>query len=173
MPPCGSAARVTVLPPGLMTMVGAPGVIPATYLCRALPWASNAEAAAGNASASSAVMRAIRAIDTQSDTRSARMSHMPKATKMMAAGYGEPDQVQPYEVDVPEAGPGEVTIDVRAAGVNPADYKAGAGNRGRAGATLPLPIGFEVAGVVSAAGPDTGFTAGDEVLAFRVRDGYI
>ena len=97
---------------------------------------------------------------------------MPKATKMMAAAYGAPDQMQPYEVDVPEPGPGEVTIDVRAAGVNPADYKAVAGNRGRDEANLPLPIGFEVAGVVSAAGPDTGFTAGDEVLAFRVRGGY-
>jgi NADPH2:quinone reductase len=100
------------------------------------------------------------------------MSHMPTALKMMAAGYGEPDQVRPYEVDVPEPGPGEVTIAVRAAGVNPADYKAVAGNRGRDEANLPLPMGFEVAGVVSAAGPDTGFAAGDEVLAFRVRGGY-
>ena len=100
------------------------------------------------------------------------MSHMPTALKMMAAGYGEPDQMQPYDVDVPEPGPDEVTIDVRAAGVNPADYKAVAGNRGRDEANLPLPIGFEVAGVVSAAGPDTGFAVGDEVLAFRVRGGY-
>jgi len=61
---------------------------------------------------------------------------------------------------------------VRAAGVNPADYKAVAGNRGRDEANLPLPIGFEVAGVVSATGPDTGFAAGDEVLAFRVSGGY-
>ena len=91
---------------------------------------------------------------------------------MMAAGYGAADQVQPYEVDVPEPGPGEVTIDVRAAGVNPADYKAVAGNRGRDEANLPLPIGFEVAGVVSAAGPETGFAIGDEVLAFRVSGGY-
>jgi NADPH2:quinone reductase len=97
---------------------------------------------------------------------------MATATKMMAAGYGAPDQVQPYEVDVPEPGPGEVTIDVRAAGVNPADYKAVAGNRGRDEANLPLPIGFEVAGVVSAAGPETGFAIGDEVLAFRVSGGY-
>ena len=100
------------------------------------------------------------------------MSHMPTALKMMAAGYGEPDQMQPYDVDVPEPGPDEVTIDVRAAGVNPADYKAVAGNRGRDEANLPLPIGFEVAGVVSATGPDTGFAAGDEVLAFRVSGGY-
>ena len=66
-----------------------------------------------------------------------------------------------------------MTIDVRAAGVNPADYKAVAGNRGRDEANLPLPIGFEVAGVVSAPGPDTGFDdRRRHVLAFRVRGGY-
>ena len=97
---------------------------------------------------------------------------MPRATKMMAAGYGAPDQVRAYEVEVPEPGPGEVTIDVRAAGVNPADYKAVAGNRGRDEANLPLPIGFEVAGVISAAGPGTEFAVGDAVLSFRVRGGY-
>jgi NADPH:quinone reductase-like Zn-dependent oxidoreductase len=94
------------------------------------------------------------------------------ALKMMAAGYGTPDQVRPYDVDVPEPGPGEVTIDVRAAGVNPADFKAVAGNRGRDEANLPLAIGFEVAGVISAAGPGTDFAVGDPVLAFRVSGGY-
>src|SRR3954453_17327646 len=98
------------------------------------------------------------------------MSHMP--LKMMAGGYGAPDQVQPYDVDVPEPGPGEVTIDVRAAGMNPADYKAVAGNRGPPRSTLPLPIGFEGAGVISAAGPGTELAAGDPVLSFRVRGGY-
>src|SRR4051794_1260731 len=105
-------------------------------------------------------------------TQRARMSHMPQALKMMAADYGAPDQVRPYDVDVPDPGPGEVTIDVRAAGMNPADYKAVAGNRGRDAANLPLPIGFEVAGVISAAGPDTDFAVGDAVLSFRVRGGY-
>jgi NADPH2:quinone reductase len=105
------------------------------------------------------------------------MSHMPTALKMMAAGYGEPDQLRPYDVDVPEPGPGEVTIDVRAAGVNPADYKAVSGNRGRDESKLPLPIGFEVAGVISALGPDTeiasgGGEVGDAVLAFRLSGGY-
>jgi NADPH:quinone reductase-like Zn-dependent oxidoreductase len=68
-----------------------------------------------------------------------------------------------------------VTIEVRAAGMNPADFKgfARAGDRSR----LPLPVGFEVAGVLAALGPDTGIasgggTAGDEVLAFRVTGGY-
>jgi NADPH:quinone reductase-like Zn-dependent oxidoreductase len=71
------------------------------------------------------------------------------------------------EYDVPEPGPDEVTISVRAAGVNPADHKHVA----RA-TTFPVPIGYEVAGVVSAAGAHSGFAVGDEVLAFRVAGGW-
>jgi NADPH:quinone reductase len=92
--------------------------------------------------------------------------------KMMAAEYGRPFRMRAYEVDLPEPGPGEVTIDVRAAGMNPADYKAVSGARGRDESKLPLPVGFEVAGVISATGPDTAFEVGDEVLAFRIAGGY-
>ncbi|WP_349897270.1 NADP-dependent oxidoreductase [Parafrigoribacterium soli] len=67
---------------------------------------------------------------------------------------------------------GEVTIEVRAAGMNPADYK-----HIRTGdpANLPVPIGYEVAGRVTAVGPgnESGTVAvSDEVLAFRIRGGY-
>jgi NADPH:quinone reductase-like Zn-dependent oxidoreductase len=71
------------------------------------------------------------------------------------------------EYDVPAPGPGELTIDVRAAGVNPADVKHPA----RAEA-FPVPIGYEVAGVVTAVGRDVGFSVGDEVLAFRISGGW-
>lgn len=71
--------------------------------------------------------------------------------------------LEPYEAPAP--GPDEVTIAVRAAGVNPADTKHPA----RA-TSFPVPIGYEVAGVVSAAGG--GFAVGDEVLAFRVAGGW-
>ncbi|MFZ2238265.1 MAG: NADP-dependent oxidoreductase [Gordonia amarae] len=76
------------------------------------------------------------------------------------------------DVDVPAPGPGEVTIEVRAAGVNPADLK----HVSRA-TEFPLPIGYEVSGVLSAIGPGTeiasgGGAVGDEVLAFRVSGGY-
>jgi NADPH2:quinone reductase len=64
---------------------------------------------------------------------------------------------------------GEVTIAVRAAGMNPADAKHAA--RGTA-ADFPRAIGYEVAGVVSAVGPDTPFAVGDEVLAFRISGGW-
>ena len=79
------------------------------------------------------------------------------------------------EVDVPAPGPGEVTLRVRAAGLNPADAKHVA--QGVRPHDFPRPVGYEVAGVVTALGPDTelasgGGAPGDEVLAFRVRGGW-
>jgi NADPH:quinone reductase len=81
------------------------------------------------------------------------------------------------EVEVPAPGPGEVTIEVRAAGVNPIDFKLFSGARGADPDALPLPVGLEVAGVIAALGPDTeiasgGGEVGDEVVAFRVSGGY-
>ncbi len=78
------------------------------------------------------------------------------------------------EYDVPPPGPGEVTIEVRAAGVNPADYKHVATSDPKA---FPKVVGYEVAGVISAVGPETqiasgGGRPGDEVLAFRVAGGW-
>ena len=71
------------------------------------------------------------------------------------------------EYDVPPPGPDEVTVSVRAAGVNPADHK-----HVRQATSFPVPVGYEVAGVVSAAGADTGFAVGDEVVAFRIAGGW-
>lgn len=78
------------------------------------------------------------------------------------------------EYAVPGPGPGEVTIRVRAAGMNPADRKhvEMAASGGAA-----IAIGYEVSGSISAIGPDTRIGSGevrigDEVLAFRVRGGY-
>src|SRR4051812_30759351 len=78
------------------------------------------------------------------------------------------------EYDVPPPRQGEVTIAVRAAGMNPADAKHVA--RGDA-ADFPKAIGYEVAGVVSALGPGTEMASGpvavgDEVLAFRISGGW-
>ncbi|MEU4015582.1 NADP-dependent oxidoreductase [Microbacterium sp. NPDC028030] len=93
----------------------------------------------------------------------------------MATGWGSPDEWEfvAHQVAAPEAG--EVTIRVRAAGVNPADAKHVAS--ARSGLELPVPIGYEVSGELSALGPDTRIgsgaaSVGDEVIAFRVRGGY-
>lgn len=76
--------------------------------------------------------------------------------------------------DVPEPRAGEVTVQVRAAGVNPADAKHVV--VGRPG-DFPRGVGYEIAGVLSAIGPGTEIASGaaaigDEVLAFRVRGGW-
>jgi len=97
------------------------------------------------------------------------------AQHWVATDFGGLDVFELQDVEVPAPGPGEVTIAVTAAGMNPADAKHVA--RGGDRSTLPLPIGYEVAGRLTAIGPDTeigsgGGAVGDEVLAFRIRGGY-
>ncbi|MCM3615844.1 NADP-dependent oxidoreductase [Microbacterium enclense] len=77
------------------------------------------------------------------------------------------------EVEVAPPGPGEVTVRIRAAGVNPADAKHVA----RPGANFPVPIGYELSGEITAVGPDAvggsgDLWVGDEVVAFRVQGAY-
>ena len=102
---------------------------------------------------------------------------MTKARAVVAPEYGGPEVLEVREVEVPDPGAGEVTIEVRAAGVNPVDFKLFSGARGADPEALPLPVGLEVAGVLSAIGPGTeiasgGGEVGDEVVAFRVSGGY-
>ena len=96
------------------------------------------------------------------------------ARKWIAAEFGGPEVLRNIEVDVPDPGPGQVTVGVRASGMNPADAKHLAA--GQDPKLLPLSIGFEVAGVVTALGLDTelasgGGAVGDEVVA-QVAGGY-
>ncbi|MDL9935321.1 NADP-dependent oxidoreductase [Gordonia sp. ABSL1-1] len=98
-----------------------------------------------------------------------------RAKRWVATGFDGPDDLEFVDHDVSMPGPGEVTIEVRAAGVNPADLKHVV--RDPDPARLPIPLGYEVAGIVTALGPDTelasgGGAIGDEVLAFRVSGGY-
>ncbi len=93
----------------------------------------------------------------------------------MARQPGGPETWRLEDVDLPAPGPGEVTIDVRAAGMNPADVKHVA--EGTDPGRMPVAIGYEVSGVLSAVGPGTeiaggGGAVGDEVLAFRIGGGY-
>jgi NADPH:quinone reductase-like Zn-dependent oxidoreductase len=103
------------------------------------------------------------------------------ARHWIAPDFGAPDTWRFEEYDVPEPGRGEVTIRVRAAGVNPADAKHVARPRPSTGSGTqvqwPTPIGYEVSGVLTAIGPGTEIVTGpasigDEVIAFRVQGGY-
>jgi NADPH2:quinone reductase len=96
---------------------------------------------------------------------------------VVATAYGGPDVLSVIDESVPEPGPGEARIEVRAAGVNPVDYKVYSGAFGADPARLPLRLGSEAAGVVTAVGPDAAGPAGpvavgDEVIAFRAPGAY-
>jgi len=97
------------------------------------------------------------------------------ATQWLATDLGGPEVLRQVTVDLGPPGPGEATIEVRAAGMNPADYKHFAPGQDRS--LLPLTIGYEVAGVIAAIGPGTqlasgGGAPGDEVVAFQIMGGY-
>jgi NADPH2:quinone reductase len=94
------------------------------------------------------------------------------ATVVQAPAYGGPEVLEVVRVPLAAPGPGEATVQVRAVGVNPIDWKSYSGVRGADPAALPLGIGFELAGVVIAAGPGVSLVPGDEVLGFRVTGAY-
>lgn len=76
------------------------------------------------------------------------------------------------EVADPKVGPGAVLIQVRAAGVNPVDWKVLAGGLdGLMDTVFPVIPGWDVSGTVIAVGPDTpDFAVGDEVMAYARKD---
>ena len=94
-----------------------------------------------------------------------------------ATAYGGPEVLSIEEEEVGEPGSGQVVVEVKAAGVNPADVKSYSGAFGTDPAALPKRLGFEAAGVVSAVGPDASGPAGaiivgDEVIVFRTVGAY-
>ena len=96
------------------------------------------------------------------------------AQHWVAARPGDLEVFNLESYDVRPPASGEVTVEVRAAGVNPADASHVA--EGRRG-PFPRGVGYEIAGVLTAIGRDTeiasgGGTVGDEVLAFRVIGGW-
>ena len=90
-------------------------------------------------------------------------------TQMRAAlyyRYGGPEEVQIASVAMPSPGPGQVLVQLVAAGVAPLDWKLRAGLL-QAHFTLSFPKtpGRDGAGLVLASGPGvTGFAAGDRVV---------
>jgi NADPH:quinone reductase len=99
------------------------------------------------------------------------------ATAVVATAFGGPEVLSLIEVPVRAPGPGEVRLEVRAAGVNPVDYKSYAGTSGRDPSRLPMRLGYEASGVVLAAGDDAVGPAcrvrpGDAVIAYPVPGAY-
>lgn len=86
--------------------------------------------------------------------------------------YGSPDDLALVELPDPKVAPGEVLIRVKAAGVNPVDWKVGAGGLDSfLEAEFPLVPGWDVAGVVEAVGFDTTeYRVGDKVYGYARKD---
>jgi NADPH:quinone reductase-like Zn-dependent oxidoreductase len=84
------------------------------------------------------------------------------------SAYGGPEVLHVVEVDEPHAGPGQVRIAVRAAGVNPSDWKDRAGDaRDFRPVTLPSGVGVEASGVVDEVGPGvSNVSVGDAVFGY-------
>lgn len=76
--------------------------------------------------------------------------------------FGGPEVLQVVELADPHAGPGEVRIAVRAAGVSASDWKK---RQGLMDQDLPQTLGYEAAGVVDEIGDGvTGVALGDAVV---------
>lgn len=90
--------------------------------------------------------------------------------------YGGPETEAFIEVDRPSPGPGQLLVAVRAAGVNPIDWKLRSGFRrpGETGAPrFPVVFGSEASGVVEEVGEGvTGFAPGDAVFGNTVGGAY-
>ena len=101
---------------------------------------------------------------------------MTAARQWVAADFGGPEVLRRVDVDVPAPAEGHFGVSVRAAGMNPADAKHIAPGQDRG--LLPLVIGYEVAGVITAVGPGAqlatgGGAVGDEVIVSQVTGGYV
>jgi NADPH:quinone reductase-like Zn-dependent oxidoreductase len=84
--------------------------------------------------------------------------------------YGDPDVLHVAEVEEPHAGPGQIRIAVRAASVNPIDWKLRSGALAQAmPVELPKVIGYDASGVIDEVGEGVGgVSEGDEVFGFGV-----
>jgi NADPH:quinone reductase-like Zn-dependent oxidoreductase len=86
--------------------------------------------------------------------------------KVSFAEFGGPDVLRLVDAEEPHAGPGQVRIAVRAAGVNPVDWRIREGQvLGAHPVELPAGVGLDAAGVVDEVGEGVeGVEAGDHVF---------
>lgn len=86
--------------------------------------------------------------------------------KMNFAEFGGPDVLHLIDTEEPHAGPGQVRIAVRAAGVNPVDWRIREGQKLSAHPLrLPSGVGLDASGVVDEIGEGVaGFAIGDRVF---------
>ena len=101
---------------------------------------------------------------------------------IVATAFGDPGVLSAVHLQLRAPRRNEVTIAVRAAGVNARDYKQYADPSyttasGQPAPAFPLPLGVEAAGIVTAVGADAvgpagPIVVGDEVIAYRITGAY-
>jgi NADPH2:quinone reductase len=92
---------------------------------------------------------------------------------VIGSQHGGPEVLQIGEVAPPEPGPGQLLVDVAAAGVNYMDIYQREGRPPYASAALPYVPGAEGAGTVAAVGPGVSdFAVGDRVAWTQVSGSY-
>lgn len=83
---------------------------------------------------------------------------------LVFTAFGGPETEHLVDREMPSPGPTQLAIEIKAAGVNPADWKIRAGQMGDHW-QLPAPMGREAAGIVTAVGAEVdNFTVGAAVL---------
>lgn len=80
--------------------------------------------------------------------------------------YGGPDELLLADVDRPKPGRGQILVEVKAASVNPMDWKIRRGEmKMMSGSRFPRGLGHDFSGVVDAVGPDVArVKVGDDVF---------
>jgi NADPH2:quinone reductase len=91
---------------------------------------------------------------------------MPKVFRFRE--YGGPETQEFADVDKPRPAPGQILVQVRAAGVNPVDHKVRSGRfKAFQSRALPSEFGSEVSGVITEIGAGvSGFSVGEEVFGW-------
>lgn len=86
--------------------------------------------------------------------------------KVSFAEFGGPDVLQLIDAEEPHAGPGRIRVAVRAAGVNPVDWRVREGQvLGAHPTELPAGVGLDAAGIVDEVGEGVdGVEVGDRVF---------
>src|SRR5437588_749894 len=88
---------------------------------------------------------------------------------IQSSRFGGPEVLEVVELPDPHPGPGQIRVAVRAAAVNPIDWKL---RSGMMGGELPQTTGREVAGVVDELGDGVSDVAsGDRVFGFAAGGG--
>lgn len=85
------------------------------------------------------------------------------------SAYGGPEVLEIVDMETPKPGPGELLVEVRAASVNPVDWKMRQGMlKDFFPVTFPRVLGRDMAGIVAGVGAEVaGFKIGDRVFAMN------